>query len=667
MNFTDTDDNYRPDIDGLRAIAVLSVIIFHIDKALLPGGFVGVDIFFVISGYLISLQIFKDLNKDCFSIVEFYRRRVKRIAPAMLVVVFVTTVLAQFLFRPNDAEKVAESGLWSLLSLANIYFWLYQDTSYWAPSSNVLPLLHLWSLGVEEQFYIFWPLILLVTYRIGHGRYFISIFVLLAVASFFLGEYLFESDPSFTYYMLFTRAGELLIGALIAHFIFKYKTIEIPDKFTAVTSWSGILLVVGSLAFLSEEFVFPGLWAIPPTVGAGALIFAGHYDKSWPSRLLMLRPMVWVGLVSYSAYLWHWPILALVRYSLIEINLLLGVAIFAITMLLAWVSYLYVETPARRTSGNAIQVFTRQFILPCGAIAFLCLVFMKLDGYGLRWFSDTYRSKLTSIRNETKPAYQYDYVCQSKLVTYDDVTNARCVIGDDSKETPKAILWGDSNAAHYIGMLGVFAREGGFLFRNLQIDSCPPLSTDAKGFAPIKRVPDCEKSRKITLATVDKYPVIIVSASWSFYQSRYENFLDVFFETARALASKGHLVILIGKAPVINTYNRLCYERAISLPFMNCDESSVPFSIEIADANEKLKSFSQNTENVEYYDITKYLCPNGRCSAFHSNGKPLYYDSRHLALGASWKIGADIYESEDVPFPFTLISSWPDIAVSIRE
>lgn len=163
-------NKYRADIDGLRSIAVLSVIIFHINKNIIPGGFVGVDIFFVISGYLITLHILRDLDRKVFSIVEFYRKRIKRIVPAMLTVVLISIVVAQIIFRPNDAEKVSESGLWSLFSMANVYFWKFQDTSYFAAANHEMPLLHLWSLGVEEQFYIFWPLILLVTYRIGHGK-----------------------------------------------------------------------------------------------------------------------------------------------------------------------------------------------------------------------------------------------------------------------------------------------------------------------------------------------------------------------------------------------------------------------------------------------------------------------------------------------------------------
>lgn len=213
--------DYRPDIDGLRAVAVLSVIIFHINENIIPGGFIGVDIFFVISGYLITQHIFRDLNRNTFSIVEFYRKRIKRIIPAMLVVVALTILIAQFILIPKDAEKVAESGLWSLLSMANVYFWLFEDTSYFAAASNEKPLLHLWSLGVEEQFYIFWPLILLLTYRVGHGKYFFLIFSFLAIVSFLSGEILYSRDPSFVYYMLPTRAGELLIGALLAQYILK--------------------------------------------------------------------------------------------------------------------------------------------------------------------------------------------------------------------------------------------------------------------------------------------------------------------------------------------------------------------------------------------------------------------------------------------------------------
>lgn len=649
---------YRSDIDGLRAVAVLAVILFHIDSSLIPGGFVGVDIFFVISGYLISLHIFKDISNNKFSLLEFYRRRVKRIVPAMLVVIAVTIILTQIFFRPTDAEKVAESGLWSLLSLANVYFWLFQDTSYFAAASSELPLLHLWSLGVEEQFYIFWPLILMVVYRITYGKTFLIILTFFAVSSFVLGEYLYSYDPAFVYYMLPTRAGELLIGAISAHIILRHGTHKIHPSIVKLSAYIGLTLIAGSFFLLSEEQVFPGLRAIPPTIGVALLILAGHYGKSWPTHILMLKPMIWVGVISYSAYLWHWPILAFYRYSQPEMSLVSGVIIFSATIFLAKLSYIYIECPARKSTRSAIQVFIRQFFIPVACLAFIALVFMKLDGYGLRWFSAEYKASLTALNDETRPAYQYDYVCQRQLITVKDLENSTCIIGEVSTEAPQAILWGDSNAAHYIGMLGVFSRESGFSFKNLEVGSCPPIRADAMPFVSAKRLPDCRKSSELILNNIDSYKAVIISSNWSNYKSHSETFMPVFFKTVKELLNKGKLVILIGKAPVISTYDRLCREKALSFPYVKCDTSSVALSKDIEEVNSILKTFAADTLNVEYFDITDFLCPKGVCSAFDENGNVIYYDSSHLTLSASWKIGNSIFKQEGVPFPFTLIKNW---------
>ena len=193
---------YQPHIDGLRAIAVLSVIIFHINRFLLPGGFVGVDVFFVISGYLISRVIYQELDQNKFSIVEFYRRRIKRILPAAFVVIGITTLIAQFIYLPDDSVRVSESALWSTFSLANVYFWLFLDNGYFANSSYQTPLLHLWSLGVEEQFYIFWPLIVTVIYRYLSNFGFILLLGITVLISSTIGHFGAESSHSFVYYML---------------------------------------------------------------------------------------------------------------------------------------------------------------------------------------------------------------------------------------------------------------------------------------------------------------------------------------------------------------------------------------------------------------------------------------------------------------------------------
>ncbi len=650
------DSNYRPDIDGLRAIAVLSVILFHIDKALIPGGFIGVDIFFVISGYLISLNILKDLERGRFSIADFYRRRIKRIAPPMLIVVAVTLVTAQWLILPEDAEKAAQSGLWSLLSLANVYFWLYQDTSYFAAASSELPLLHLWSLGIEEQFYIFWPLILMAAYRPTRAKGFFAVAALIGLGSFVIGEWLFDRAPSFVYYMLPTRAGELLMGGLIAFFVLRHVGHRVPQKAVAPMAVIGLLLLVFSFFMLSEGQVFPGLRAIPPTLGTALLIFAGHCNHNIVSRLLALRPLVWVGLISYSAYLWHWPLLAFFRYGHREIGLFAGIAVFALTILLAWLTYRFVERPARRSKASTLQVLMRQFVLPAGALAIFALAAMKLDGYGLRWFSANYKSQQTALRQETLPAYSYKYVCQRQKLTTADAQDARCVVGADSTAAPRALLWGDSNAAHYVGMFGAFANQDGYRFRNLAVGSCPPIFGDPNAFVSAQRLPDCRDSSAVARQAINDFKTVVISANWLSYQNHSDQFLDTFFATVKTLEKEQRQVILIGKAPVFDHYDRRCQEKALSYPLLACPAFTSPLTEDVARVNAKLRAFAERSANVKYFDAAHYLCPQGACSAFDGFGRPSYYDASHLSMPASWALGKRILQQGGVPPPFDLIA-----------
>lgn len=650
-----TLEKYRPDIDGLRAVAVLSVILFHLDKNLLPGGFVGVDIFFVISGYLISLHILQDIERKRFSLLEFYRRRVKRIAPAMLVVVAVTLIVTQSIFRPEDAELAAESALWSLASLANVYFWLHQDTSYFAAASNEKPLLHLWSLGVEEQFYLLWPLVLPFLYRARWRGLFAVSCLVMAAGSFILGDILFQWDPSFVYYMLPTRAGELLVGALAAQFVMRFGATDLPASGAQAAAVIGLATVIGSLALLSEDEPFPGWRAIPPTVGTALMIVSGHFNARGLIRLLSIRPLAWVGLISYSAYLWHWPLIAIFRYGRGDVGPLAGAVLFGLTILIAWLTFTYVEKPARQTRRPALQVFVRQYAVPAGALAVAAVVAMKLDGYGLRWFSSDYAARLAAVRDATRPAVDYPYVCQRQRLSPADIETADCVLGGRERP-PDALLWGDSNAAHYVGMIGAFAHQAGFSFRNVEVGSCPPLLTDPEEFVPAGRLADCRASMAYSRLATAAAPVIIVSASWSTYGAASSRFLDAFADTVRKLTAEGKRVIIIGKAPIIDTYDRLCWEKALSYPVRSCDAPPVPIAPGVRSVNQHLRDLAIAAPGVEYFDANDYLCPNGQCSALNQTGDPIYFDSSHLTDKASWDLGENILAREGVPQPFASIS-----------
>lgn len=653
--------DYRPDVDGLRAIAVLSVILFHIDESLLPGGFVGVDVFFVISGFLISRNLLGEIEGGRFSLAEFYRRRVKRIAPALLVVVAATLVASQLLLLPEDSRNAAKSAFWSLASFANVYFWLFRDTGYFAADSGELPFLQLWSLGVEEQFYFVWPLLLYLCYRPRHRRGFLITLAGVALLSFVAGELYFDRDPSFVYYMLPTRAGELMLGAIVALATLpggggsRFESAAGRAALGAL-AWAGLAAILGSLFWLSESDVFPGLRAIPPTAGTALILLSGHWNRGGLARLLSLRPAVWIGLISYSAYLWHWPLLAFLRYGRSEIEPELGVVVFALTIALAWATYRFVEQPARHVRWSFGRVFLLQYAIPGGLLAVLSVAAVKLDGFGLRYFDKDYRATLASMQEQVLPPFHFDFVCQRQLATAELLASPQCVVGSASGPAPKAILWGDSNAAHYVGVVAAFADASGFRFRNVAVGSCPALDSDPAPYVMATRLADCRESLALIRPVVDGFPVVILSMSWTRYENP-EAFREAAKETIGRLAAAGKRVILLGKVPEILDYDRRCREKALRYPRLDCPRWTSPVLPEIAAVNAELRAFAEATPNVSYFDVTPYLCRDGICSAFDEDGRALYYDSRHLTMEASLALGREIVAREGVPAAFQGIAA----------
>lgn len=657
-SLVETRPRYRPDIDGLRAIAVLSVIFFHIDARLLPGGFVGVDIFFVISGYLITRNVVDELARGKFSLLEFYRRRVKRIAPAMLLVIFTTVVFVQFFLLPEEAERAADSALWSLLSLSNVYFWLNIDGNYFAEASNELPILHLWSLGVEEQFYIVWPVLLMLLFGRTSGLALVLMMSVAAVFSFAYADHAFDLDPSFAYYMIPTRAGELLLGAIVALGASRGIEQKLHPALLSPLGWLGAGLMFGSLVLLSEQDVFPGWTAVPPTLGTALIILSGLRQSGRLTRFLSFAPMVGIGLVSYSAYLWHWPILAFIRYGYGEVTFSSAVLAFLSTFLLAWLTYRYVEQPARRVRSSAVKVFAFQYVIPAGALAIVCLGAMYLDGYGLRNHLWNYRAELASTLERNAGAYSFDYVCQKQRIREFDLKDARCVVGPSPEEGARVILWGDSNASHYVGMLGSFAKAAGFNFRNVAVGACPGVDGDPEPFVWANRLADCRESLNVIRSAVEGYDVVIMASSWSRTGAEAVAFYEVISSTAQRLAAAGKLVILLGKIPTIDGYDHRCEEKALSVPFRDCPNPRNPVAPEIAEMNAKLKSLAANTENLAYFEATDYLCPGGICSAFDDKGLRVYRDFQHVMMNASWRFGEKILAAEGLPDAFAVIKPW---------
>ena len=630
---------------------MVAVVVYHVHKSLLPGGFLCVDVFFVISGFLITRNIVLDVDRGRFSIREFYRRRVKRIAPAMLLIVGLTLLASQLLQLPEDAHDTARSGVFSLFSLSNVYFWRYLDTGYFAASSAQVPLLHLWSLGVEEQFYLFWPATLLLLYRpTGSKLRLAAMLVGIAAVSFALGDLSYPKDPSFAYYMLPTRAGELLLGAIAALVLLHQGTHRIPARLALALSTAGLVVLGVSLAAITESQPFPGWRAALPTAATTLVILAGHGQGHVWSRLLSAKAAVWTGLVSYSAYLWHWPLLALYRYGYGEPGLLPGAAMGILTFLLAWLSYQFVEQPARRSKAPLLRVVTAQFLLPAGALFALAMVMMYASVLAIPFHSRRYQERLTAARDATKPAYDYDWVCQRQLVTSADLTDPHCVLGPASKDPPAVLVWGDSHAAHYLGVLEAFANGGGFRFRNVEVGSCPPLLVDPAPFVQPRRLADCRASLAIIWKEVEQYPIVILSSASLTYGPDY---LAAFDGTVSHLAAEGKTVVILGEVPWVPGYDRRCREKALTYPFLTCPRIALPLSAPVSHNNQELRAMAEGIPGARYFDATAYLCPANLCAAYWPTGEPIYYDETHISLAASTALGRQIVSRDGVPKAFT--------------
>lgn len=338
----ETHPAYRPDIDGLRAVAVLSVVGFHAFPDLLPGGFIGVDIFFVISGYLISSIIFKGLDGGYFSFKEFYARRARRIFPALILVLVATLVFGWLVLLPDELQKLglhAAAGAGFVANLA-----LIGEAGYFDNSADAKPLLHLWSLGIEEQFYIVFPLLMWAIWKTR-----IKVIYVLAAAvflSFYANIYLVSRLPVEAFYSPISRFWELIVGSLLAWLTIYHKP-AVNKASANVCSALGAGLLVCGLVFIREDMSFPGYWALMPTLGAALLIGAGP-GAGLNQRVLSSSVVVWFGLISYSLYLWHWPLLSFARiiYNApppLDVRIALVLAAIG----LAWLSLQFVEKPFR--------------------------------------------------------------------------------------------------------------------------------------------------------------------------------------------------------------------------------------------------------------------------------------------------------------------------------
>jgi peptidoglycan/LPS O-acetylase OafA/YrhL len=451
---------YRPDIDGLRALAVLAVVAFHAFPSWVRGGFIGVDIFFVISGYLISTIIFENLDKGTFNFTEFYTRRIKRIFPALLLVLIACFVFGWFALLANEYKQLGKHIAAGASFISNFILW--SEAGYFDNSAETKPLLHLWSLGIEEQFYIIWPLLLWLTWKYKFNL--LTMTIAITIASFVLNIKGVEQDMVATFYSPQTRLWELLSGTLLAWFtLYKKETLfntkhrvdfwlsriiyserqESDGLILANTlSFIGLLLLLYGFWRINKDLSFPGQWALIPTLGALLIIAAG--SKAWVNqRVLSNKVAVWFGLISFPLYLWHWPILSFARIVEGEVpSRNTRIAAVALSVALAWITYKLLECPIR--FGKFSKVKVTVLVMLMAGIGYVGYVTYKGDGFGFRF------PKIVQELGVYKyDDYHLDYregTCFLRPEqTYKDFKN--CYSKNlDGKST--IFLWGDSHAAH---------------------------------------------------------------------------------------------------------------------------------------------------------------------------------------------------------------------------
>ena len=445
------DFRYRSDVDGLRAIAVLLVLLYHTDLGF-RGGFVGVDVFFVISGFLITGLILRQQERGTFRIAEFWKRRIRRILPVSIVVVLVTLTAGYFLLLPRDLEELADSAIYQQLMMSNMYFW--HHSGYFDGRAELKPLLHTWSLGVEEQFYLGYPVLLVLLQKISRGAIFLALLAI-AFVSFALSDALLAEHPGATFYGLPTRAWELLIGGALAACPW---TVVWSRWFAEIVSLIGLAMISYSAWVFNSKTDFPGPNALMPCLGAALVIATGATERTFVRRILSLKPVVFVGLISYSLYLWHWPLLAYQRYWFgNNIDVLSRIVILLTSFFLAVLSWRFVETPFRssefwtRLSGRSIltgAVFSTALIL------MVAVWTVRAGGFPERIPPNVLAIIEDSSRPDDLKSMDRDAsACEA---------DALPLIGKLNPQQPIAfVLWGDSHARAVAKLCDEMAQEVG--------------------------------------------------------------------------------------------------------------------------------------------------------------------------------------------------------------
>lgn len=611
---------YRPDIDGLRGFAILSVVLFHAFPTVLRGGFVGVDIFFVISGFLISSIIFMNLERNDFSFMEFYEHRICRIFPALIIVLFASCVVGRYVLLPDELKLLSKHILTGAGFVQNFILW--KEHGYFDSASQLKPLLHLWSLAIEEQYYLIYPLVIAVAWRLRFNVMHLALG--LCVCSFALNIYNIKIDPAGTFYLPQTRFWELFAGAALAYFhtvrhgLPRESFDQLLQQYRNVISLSGFILLVASVLTIKEGTGFPGWWAILPVIGTVLMIMAGPQSvmNRWA---LANRAMVFVGLISYPLYLWHWPILSFA--SIVETgspasSILAGALLLSFG--LAWLTYFCIEKPIRYGRRSWIKM----------ALLSAALVALAIAGQ----YS---RLSLQHINSFAGSGAQTDTYCTAQFNPTGDL--CRVVI----EMAPTTLILGDSHA-HRV-FLGLEEQQlNGMLIGNTMLlgqTACPYPSLEgsrcAKRFDTVFDIVKSTKSIETVVLASVSIRHHIEHQLFEGVSSPYEAWEGVLNRALIQFHQMGKTVVVVIDNPMLSFDPKQCNVRPFRITEKNLRQDCSIAAREYFDKEKNYRDIifnaAKNYPNVKVLDSAMVFCDKDRCSALRDNHM-LYTDYHHLSV-----------------------------------
>jgi peptidoglycan/LPS O-acetylase OafA/YrhL len=695
-------NNYRPDIDGLRAFAVFSVMFFHLDFEFAAGGFIGVDIFFVISGFLITGIIKREVDSTGgFNYTNFYTHRLRRLFPALFVTLLVCTIVAILLLSPLHLEKVGGSVIHALASFSNIYFWV--EAGYFDSASDVKPFLHTWSLSVEEQFYLLWPLLFVFILKTKSRIMMILTLGGMTVISIIL-NYLFQDGQVNTVSKISSYAGKLISdgrstifyllpfrlyefalgGVLVYASVFPIKN-KMANEFILLL---GMILVAYSFFMFSEETLFPSYNALIPCVGAVLIIYSGNKSK-FIGRLLRNNTIVGIGLISYSLYLVHWPIIVFWKYYTFEqLSLHQSISILIVSMIVATIMYKYVEQPFRFKRDSLIL---NNSVATSGIIAlFLCSIMVAISAN--IWVNKgwSWRVESNAASSDLMPPNK---VIQRKITKLDKKTEwtHASIIGNDKNSRTRVLVLGDSHAGHLRGGALYLSNKYNISFTFFTFTGCPPVFGTYKVYgAPgaiqkesMKQI-KCREQTKIweEYVRVNKFDYVILSSRWNwlfeprkYYDTKQrrdllvdksnpkfsvneskKSFLHFIDYTIKIIQTSGAQAIIFGQVP----HSGKDLEGCDNIPKILISENSINrrcnhvprmFVLQRSEfSNTTIKNITSKNNALAVIPTDFFCKENTEYCQIYYKGTRLKNDDDHINMYGSVYLAQKWEEHEEFPF-----------------